>query len=376
MKNYSEVDFLRKVLSIQSVNTEQDTGKLAQFLKEYLQYCEVPASLQRIDEKNMNITAVLKGKTEEKVIWNGHLDTVPYGDRSQWHTNPEKPEVKNGRMYGRGSSDMKSGLAGMVYVLGQMKRQGYIPEQTIHFWGTSDEEKGGKGATRILKEYGNLKASLLLIGEPTGCGIGICQKGCMWLNIKVHGKTSHGAYPEEGINAVSYGFRFYQAIEEKLQKYCHGILGKPTVQITKIKGGIAANMIPDEADFCMDIRSVPGMCKEDIIKWIEEEAKKCEEDTRGKATIEFQISNFRKAIEVDEKKRWVQKLERVAEEETGSCTKKGISFFTDASVLLEHREDMPVILFGPGEERLAHKPDEYVEIKKYLQYIRILRRLF
>ena len=157
MRNYSEVEFLEKVLSIPSVNGKQDTGKLAEFLAGYLKDCGLSVSLQKVDENNVNVITILQGKTKEQVIWNGHLDTVPYGELSKWHTDPERPEVKNGRMYGRGSSDMKSGLAGMVYVLGQMKRQGYVPRQTIHFWGTADEEKGGSGAEEMLEALKLLK---------------------------------------------------------------------------------------------------------------------------------------------------------------------------------------------------------------------------
>lgn len=376
MRNYSEVEFLEKVLSIPSVNGKQDTGKLAEFLAGYLRDCGLFVSLQKVDENNVNVITVLQGKTKEQVIWNGHLDTVPYGELSKWHTDPERPEVKNGRMYGRGSSDMKSGLAGMVYVLGQMKRQGHVPLQTIHFWGTADEEKGGRGAAKMIEEYGIPKASLLLIGEPTDCCLGIAQKGCVWLKAGVCGKTSHGAYPEEGENAVMYGFKLYETIREKLHRYSHPLLGKPTIQITGIQGGIAPNMTPDEAELCMDIRTVPGIGKEEILLWAKEEAEKYRKHTQGRVGIEFQIMNYRKAIETDEKNPWVQKMQHVIKSETGEGTKTGISFFTDASVFMKNRDDIPVILFGPGKEQLAHKPDEYVEIKTYLQYIRILRRLF
>lgn len=376
MRNYSEVEFLEKVLSIPSVNGEQDTVQVAEFLAEYLSDCGMSVSLQRIDEKNVNITTVLKGKTDEIVIWNGHLDTVPYGKLSDWHTNPEKPEVEDGRMYGRGSSDMKSGLAGMVYVLGQMKKQGYVPQQTIYFWGTADEEKGGKGAKQILKECDIPKASLLLIGEPTNCSLGIAQKGCAWLKIKVRGKTSHGAYPEEGANAITYGFYLYEAIHRKLQKYSHYLLGRPTVQITGMKGGIAPNMIPDDAEICMDIRTIPGITRKEVIYWIDQETEKYYKHTQGKVTIEKQMINFRKAIEIDKENIWIQRMERAIESETGKAEKTGICYFTDASVFLENRDDIPVILFGPGKDNLAHKANEYVEIEKYLQYIQILKRLF
>ena len=95
------------------------------------------------------------------------LDTVPYGNTEEWNTDPSIPVEKNGRIYARGASDMKSGLAAMVYLLGEIGESGEKPEQTILFLGTCDEEKSGLGAEKILEEIDLSSGSLLLIGEPT-----------------------------------------------------------------------------------------------------------------------------------------------------------------------------------------------------------------
>ena len=152
MKHYSEEEFLKQLLSIPSVNGVDDEREIANFIAEYLKDCKVNVSVREIDQRHANVVAVLGGKSKEKVVWNGHLDTVPYGKLSQWNTDPAVPAKKNGCIYARGASDMKSGLAAMVYALGNMKQRGYIPEKTIYFLGTCDEEKGGLGAKEAVKE--------------------------------------------------------------------------------------------------------------------------------------------------------------------------------------------------------------------------------
>lgn len=376
MKQYSEEEFLNQVLSIPSVNGVDNEGKLAWFLADYLKDCGVNAVVQEIDKKHANVVAVLEGKTSEKVVWNGHLDTVPYGKLSEWNTQPDQPSKKHGCIYARGASDMKSGLAAMVYALGQMKKKGHVPRQTIYFFATCDEEKGGLGAEQILKEYLMEDVSLLLIGEPTGGRIGIAQKGCIWLKALIHGKTSHGAYPQQGINAVEYGIALFQELKKRLADYEHELLGRPTIQITGILGGIAPNMTPDEAEIRMDIRTVPGIGAETVLKWTQEIRASLIEKSRGQLRMELRLENNRKAIETDPGNGWVKRIERAIRYEAGSVEHTGIHFFTDASILIRDQAEVPVILLGPGQDEMAHKPNEYVEIEKYLRYIRILSRLF
>lgn len=111
MKHYSEEEFLKQLLSIPSVNGVDDEREIANFIAEYLKDCKVNVSVREIDQRHANVVAVLGGKSKEKVVWNGHLDTVPYGKLSQWNTDPAVPAKKNGCIYARGASDMKSGLA-------------------------------------------------------------------------------------------------------------------------------------------------------------------------------------------------------------------------------------------------------------------------
>lgn len=370
------IALLKEILAIPSVNGADNEGAVAEFIANYLKEKHIDAFVQQIDETHANIIAKLEGKSSETVVWNGHLDTVPYGNTEEWNTDPSIPVEKNGRIYARGASDMKSGLAAMVYLLGEIGESGEKPEQTILFLGTCDEEKSGLGAEKILEEIGLSSGSLLLIGEPTGCKLGVAQKGCIWAQLNISGKTSHGAYPEEGYNAVEYGMKIVCRIKKWVTEYEHRVLGTATAQVTMIQGGIASNMTPDFAEILLDIRTVPGISAEDVEKKIKKICREEVEETNGEVKFEVRIKNARRAIEIAEEERWLKEFKAYLKQNGAETEEIGINYFTDASILTKKESEIPVLLFGPGEPRLAHKPNEFVELEKYEKYIEILGEIF
>lgn len=370
------IALLKEILAIPSVNGADNEGAVAEFIANYLKEKHIDAFVQQIDETHANIIAKLEGKSSETVVWNGHLDTVPYGSTEEWNTDPSIPVEKNGRIYARGASDMKSGLAAMVYLLGEIGESGEKPEQTILFLGTCDEEKSGLGAEKILEEIDLSSGSLLLIGEPTGCKLGVAQKGCIWAQLNISGKTSHGAYPEEGYNAVEYGMKIVCRIKKWVTEYEHRVLGTATAQVTMIQGGIAPNMTPDFAEILLDIRTVPGISAEDVEKKIKKICWEEVEETNGEVKFEVRIKNARRAIEIAEEERWLKEFKAYLKQNGAETEEIGINYFTDASILTKKESEIPVLLFGPGEPRLAHKPNEFVELEKYEKYIEILGEIF
>lgn len=370
------IALLKEILAIPSVNGADNEGAVAEFIANYLKEKHIDAFVQQIDETHANIIAKLEGKSSETVVWNGHLDTVPYGNTEEWNTDPSIPVEKNGRIYARGASDMKSGLAAMVYLLGEIGESGEKPEQTILFLGTCDEEKSGLGAEKILEEIDLSSGSLLLIGEPTGCKLGVAQKGCIWAQLNISGKTSHGAYPEEGYNAVEYGMKIVRRIKKWVTEYEHRLLGTATAQVTMIQGGIAPNMTPDFAEILLDIRIVPGISAEDVEKKIKKICREEVEETNGEVKFEVRIKNARRAIEITEEERWLKEFKAYFKQNGAETEEIGINYFTDASILTKKESEIPVLLFGPGEPRLAHKPNEFVELEKYEKYIEILGEIF
>lgn len=370
------VELLKELLTIRSVNGRDDEGAVAEYLCKYFEQSGISAHIQRIDATHANVLAELEGESDDApIFWNGHLDTVPYGDTGEWKTDPAVPVERDGFLYGRGASDMKSGLAAMVYALCEYKKSGRPVPHTIHFLGTCDEEKGGIGAREILKEVPETSIGTLLIGEPTGCRLGVAQKGCLWLEIEAHGKTSHGAYPQEGCNAVEQAMALTGEIETYVKSFTHPVLGASTAQVTQISGGVAPNMTPDTCRILMDIRMTPGLTSQMVVGQAEAFAAARSVTSEEKFRISCRIVNDRRAIEIGESHPLVKQLSKGLEKKGLPVETTGINFFTDASILVEHKLDAAVLLFGPGEAGMAHKPNERVEIEKYKKSIQVLMDL-
>ncbi len=366
---------LTDILLIPSVNGRDDEGKVAEFICDYLREAGLEASVERFDESHANVCAELRGKnSDRRILWNGHLDTVPYGAAEEWESDPAVPLEKNGRLFARGASDMKSGLAAMVYALAQFSKSGKEPERTVRFIGSCDEEKGGLGAKKALERDGEAWDEIL-IGEPTGLKMGVVQKGCVWLCLDCSGKTSHGAYPEEGCSAVKYGLKTAEEIERFVRDFSHPLLGASTAQVNLIKGGIAPNMTPDHCELTIDVRLTPGLPTTVLIQKAQEIISSMEEATGGLFRAKLSISTNRRGIELSRGSRLHSRMREALRGEGLKAEETGINFFTDASVLAENTPDTEILLFGPGEPSLAHKPNEWVSLEKYEKAVRVFRRL-
>ena len=200
-------------------------------------------------------------------------------------------------------------------------------------------------------------------------------EGCLWLEIEAHGKTSHGAYPHEGCNAVEQAMALTGEIETYVKSFTHPVLGASTAQVTQISGGVAPNMTPDTCRILMDIRMTPGLTSQMVVGQAEAFAAARSVTSEEKFRVSCRIVNDRRAIEIGESHPLVKQLSKELEKKGLPVETTGINFFTDASILVEHKLDAAVLLFGPGEAGMAHKPNERVEIEKYQKSIQVLMDL-
>jgi acetylornithine deacetylase or succinyl-diaminopimelate desuccinylase len=361
---------LLKVLSIPTVNSRDNEGELAAFLARYFRDAGIPAEVQHIDGKHGNVIARIGGNRPDRtVVFNGHLDTVPYGDSAVWNTDPAEPVQRGGCVFARGASDMKSGLAAMVFALAALVKRGKKPNCSVLFLGTCDEEKSGLGAQHILQDglFGEPEA--MLIGEPTGNRLGVAQKGCLWLSLTVKGRTSHGSYPWEGINSVENAFLISTEIKQHMGNFSDPLLGSSTAAVTRISGGAALNMVPDFCEIFLDIRTVTVKQHEHILADIQQIVDEYCKKVPG-LTAEMKILNNRRVVALEENRNILKALAQAVEQTSARRPEEiGINFFTDASILTQQMPRLPVVLFGPGDPSMAHKPNEFVEIEKYDQAI-------
>ncbi|MBU9738382.1 M20 family metallopeptidase [Diplocloster agilis] len=379
MNNLNQEDalqFLTGVLSVPSVNGTDGERAMAEYLCTYLNSHGIAATLQPIDDRHANVIGRIPGKSDQTVIWNGHLDTVPWGKLDEWDTDPSLPIRLGNRIYARGASDMKSGLAAMAYVCAKMAENHVVPDDTILFLGTCDEEKGGLGAESFLSIAREEHPSFLLIGEPTGCRLGIAQKGCLWLSLSVNGKTSHGANPEEGGNALEGGFEVLRELKCYINSFYHEILGASTMQVTMAEGGIAPNMTPDHARFLADIRIVPALTRDMALHHLRRLCAEYTQKLGGKVTFDIELQNERMGIEIPKEDRRLSQFEEILRSQGLPVEYSGISYFTDASILLRQFTGCPVLLYGPGDPQLCHKPNESVDVRNYLKSLETYRSFY
>ena len=322
-------------------------------------------------ENRTTLIARLAGSGDRlPICFTGHLDTVPLG-ASSWTQDPFAGERDGDRVYGRGSSDMKSGAAAItamaLRIANLRERKGAI--QLIF---TAGEETTCEGAHHIAGLHGVIgSAGALVVGEPTANAPWIAHKGCVRFRLKTQGVAAHASMPEKGINAI------YKAAEvvKKLAQFdfavpSHPLLGAPTLTVSTIAGGTAINVVPEEALIGVDIRTLPGQDEKDIRKKLEVAV--------GPDVI-IQRLNGAASVATDPGHAWVQDAFDVLEKVSGKrAAAGGASYFTDASVLTPALGNPPTLIMGPGEPEMAHKTDEFCHGSKILvaaeAYFAIARR--
>lgn len=371
MEHTESRKLLWDVLSIPTINGEGGEAALAAFLAQVFQKHGIEAKVERLNN-GANVIARMAGREPGLVALNGHLDTVPYGDRSKWHSDPAVPQERDGRLYARGASDMKGGLAAMAAALCGLADRGETPRRDVVFLGTWDEEKSGQGAQMAVRRNTLGTPDLLLIGEPTGGSLGLAQKGCLWLRMTAQGHTSHGAYPWEGVNALELAFELCRELAAFVEGHSHPLLGSATAIISMAQGGIAPNMIPDACTMMMDIRTVPGLPTGRIMEKAMELAQRI--SLERKLSVSFEPVNERRAVETAEEHHETIFVQKCVQRVTGEKPPvTGINYFTDASILAP--ASLPVILYGPGCPELAHKPDEWISLTAFDKAVDVYREI-
>jgi succinyl-diaminopimelate desuccinylase len=311
-----------------------------------------------IELKNL-ITRIGTGK--EKIILSGHLDVVPVGEESQWKYPPFSAEVINGKMYGRGTCDMKGGLTMLIGTLLNLKKHPeFLEKYTIILIASADEEAGMTGAYNCVRK-GIMKDSILLIvGEPTNMNIGIAEKGLLWADIHIYGKAGHASTPELGINSIECTLNLIPQLHKCLDNIENRVLGNSTLNIGRISGGIANNIVPEKTILSIDYRYIP---EQDYMKLNE----KIRAIDASPCRSEVKITHTLPAIQTDTGNLFIQNLKKINGKEF-----IGLPYATDAGVLVQIKNPVPFVIYGPGDPGVIHKPNEYIEIGDVLKATEIL----
>lgn len=368
------VHFLQELLRVNTSNPPGNEHKVSRMLAERCESRGLQGRITMIDENRSNFELRLQGKgtSGKTLMFCGHIDTVSPG-KQPWTYSPYSGELVENRLYGRGASDMKSGLAAMLLAVEELHAEGVELDGDIVFLATAGEEVDSCGARHYHDMIGMEGIDAIVIGEPTNEKVVIGHKGALWLEIKTYGKTAHGSMPDQGINAIDYMGHVIQLIESfKLEWRVEKLpLGSSSMAVTQIGGGIQTNVIPDQCFIQVDIRSIPPQSHDQLIR--ELNAKLDELAAKVPSfKAECNVLLNRTPVLTSSASSIIQTALSLKGLEESDCA--GVSYYTDASVLNPHSE-IPTLIYGPGNEKLAHQPDEWVDVSAYVRSIAFYKEL-
>jgi succinyl-diaminopimelate desuccinylase len=372
VKESEVVEFCRELLKIKSVNPPGDELPAANYVAGKLKTFGLEVEVIPHSPNRASILARIRGsKQSPGILFNGHLDTVPVGVET-WSQDPFGGVVAEGKIWGRGSADMKGGLAALMTAVKVIAEARLPLKGDLIFAATAGEEINSLGATVIASRGGDVgPLQAILIPEPSHNDLFVAEKGAFWLEMKTYGQTAHGSMPDLGRNAVMMMVQLIAKFEDlEIPFQIHPLLGGFSRSVNTISGGVKTNVVPDSCVATVDMRTVPGQDHMGILRRVEDLIRKLQSEVPGfKASAE--VVNDRAPLETDANAPVVKSFSEVIAAVTGKKpVPKGTRYFTDG-VVLSPAFKAPLLICGPGDAGLAHQPNEYVEIGKLVESARI-----
>lgn len=329
-------------------------GTCARFLAQVLGEWGFRVELQNVAPGRPNVVARIGAEGGRALLVNGHLDTV--GVEGMTHA-PWEPELRDGRLYGRGSADMKAGVASMCAAAWRAAQEGIAGEIIVA--AVVDEEYQSLG-TRALVQSG-LTADAAIVAEPTGLAIAPAHKGFAWADLIVRGVASHGSRYDIGVDAITLASlvvveldRYQQA---ELVKHSHPLLGRPSLHASCIRGGTGLSTYPDSCTVQFERRTLPGESPRGFASELEDAVSRVR---ASRPELEARIVEglSQSPNDVPQDHRIVRLLAGALRAARLPDPIVGLSCWTDAALLTA--AGIPAVCFGPGNLRVAHAHEEFV----------------
>nr|MDO8090829.1 ArgE/DapE family deacylase [Candidatus Sigynarchaeota archaeon] len=400
------VELLSQLVRIPSVNPPGDTTEIAGYISDYLN--NIGIKPQKYEPKPGLVSLVAKvGKQKgRKMLLNGHMDVVPVGDPEVWTADPFGGEVKSGEVWGRGASDMKGGVATIISALSILQSHDVLDELqgSIECSFVPDEETDGYfGTGYLIKKDIIENGDLALVAECTmsplfGYGICVMEKGGVTLKVKAKGLESHGALPFLGDNAIEKLIDLLPKIKEledrdlKLPPYIESFIEKTKpfyrrisslagiphevldnfldrilVNVTRVSGGVADNVIPPEASAVLDVRIPPEITIEETCNLVNNIIK---ESGREGLSLEM-VSYWEPSVEKSEDSPAIELVEKAIKQVDPNAKIYQVYSHAGSDAKFFRSVGIPTVLFGPGQPELAHGANERILIKDLIKAVKI-----
>jgi succinyl-diaminopimelate desuccinylase len=371
MSNLSSITLTRDLLHFNTINPPGMEQACARFLGKLLEDAGFTCAFHEFADARTSVIATIGGRQDKPPIcFTGHIDIVPLGAKA-WTRDPFAGETDGDRVYGRGSTDMKSGIAAFVLAaikLAPQLRNG--PGVTIVL--TAGEEVGCEGAKFLSEKKLLDRAGAIVVAEPTANYPYIGHKGLCWFEIETTGKTAHGSMPEQGENAILKMNRVIGKLEHfdwHHHEGCdhHDVMGKPTLNIATLHAGLNTNSVPDSAKLTIDMRTVPGIDHVHLCHSIQ--------------TLVGDLGQVRKIVDTpslySEPDEWIESVFEIAAPFAGERPQpRTIMFSTDGADLKRgYGGNVPAVIIGPGQPELAHQTDEWCSIRRIDESVSVYERI-
>jgi acetylornithine deacetylase len=363
-----EIDSRNPTLSPDGPGERQIAGKLAGILGGW----GFSVSLSDSAPGRPNLIARIGPDDSPAMMFAGHLDTV--GVEGMTH-DPWSAVMENGRIYGRGACDMKSGVAAMCTgALRAYREAGSRAKRQVLIVAVTDEEYESLGMRSLLES--GVTAECAILTEPTRLAICPAHRGFVWIEIDFAGRAAHGSRYDVGIDAIRHAglvLAELDAIESgPLHAKSHELLGRPSLHASTIVGGIGMSTYPDRCILRIERRTIPGESETTALDEVHAaldrvKTRKPELDATVNLIAAQEPSDVARDAMV------VQRLDRALKSEGMSASVEGLSAWTDAALL--NAAGIPAVCFGPGDIALAHAAEEFVPVDEIEKAAAVLQRV-
>lgn len=373
MERQRKIQILKDIVNIDSTNGHEE--QVANYLQKLLAEHGIESEKVQYDVDRASLVSEIGSNDEKVLAFSGHMDVVDAGDVSKWKFPPFEAAEHEGKIYGRGATDMKSGLAAMIIAMIELHEEKQKLNGKIRLLATVGEEVGELGAEQLTQKGYADDLDGLIIGEPSGHRIVYAHKGSINYTVKSTGKNAHSSMPEFGVNAIDNLLLFYNEVEKFVKSIdaTSEILGDFIHNVTVIDGGNQVNSIPEKAQLQGNIRSIPEMDNETVKQVLVKIINKLNKQENMNLELIF---DYDKQPVFSDKN---SDLVHIAKSVASDIVKEeipllGISGTTDAAEFTKAKKEFPVIIFGPGNET-PHQVNENVSIENYLEMVDVYKRI-
>lgn len=383
------VEILQDLVALPSVNpmgkdpvaATDFEHRMTDWLVDFFQQLDVPYEIHEVASGRCNVVARYDSPgATQTIMLDAHQDTVPVDGMT---IPPFKPEIRNGRLYGRGACDVKGGMAAMLAAFARLVQERPYGAANVIMACTCDEEFTALGAAHLADNWGKQDASesltatppdVCIVAEPTELNAIVAHRGVVRWKLKTNGVACHSSRPHEGVNAIYGMSQILQVIQEYIKELpqftpYHELCGGATLSVGRIYGGTSVNIVPHECIIEIDRRLVPGEDPKQVIPHLEAYL-------RERVDVNFEMLPSwieAGALSDADNGPWSDKLLSQVEAVSGPHEKQGAWYCTNAAAF--SAAGVPSIVFGPGSIAQAHTADEWIEVAQLRQACEIYYRL-